>query len=630
MTNPNIKLPNFLDDVYFFNHGNHTTAYKFLGSQRIVEGGDVGYQFSVWAPNASLVMIQGDFTQWNYWHMDRIEGGIWVIYIAGDLKGQHYKYAIDNGEGHIEHKIDPFAFRFERPPKDSSIVWDNPSHTWQDEEWMSARKTRNHSQSPLHIYEVHASSWRKHPDGRDYTFAELAETLIPYVKQMGYTHIEFLPLMDHPLDASWGYQVTGFYAISATYGTLDEFKVFVDRAHQEGLGVIMDWVPGHFSRNANGLAYYDGTPTFEPSDYNKANNIGWGTLNFDLGRDQVRSFLISNALFWLKEFHLDGMRVDAVSNMLYLDFSEGPWTPNVEGTNIYLEGVEFLQKLNTTVHAELPDVLMMAEESTDWVGITHPVAEGGLGFDYKWNMGWMNDTLKFFEMDPLYRPKNLRLITFVYMYQYNEKFILPYSHDEVVHGKDSMLGKMPGDRYNQFATLRVVFGYMMAQPGKILHFMGNEIGQFLEWRFYEELEWIDLTREFNSEFQHYMATINHIGLDNKALHELDHEPDGLTILDADNTDEGVLTFIRHSSNPKEFILVICNFVPVQRDKVRIGVPFKGEYTVLMNSEMEEFGGSWQEDLPDMKAEEIPYNNQQYSIETIVPAASVLYIVPKKK
>lgn len=626
----NSIIANLMDDIYYFNTGNHSSAYNFMGSQRAKENGENGYRFSVWAPNASQVFIQGDFSDWALLAMDRMEGGVWTRFQKGDLKGQHYKYAIDNGRGHIEYKMDPFAFRQEIAPKDASIVWDIPDYKWKDARWQRRQKQINPLEKPMLIYEVHASSWRKHPDGSNYTFEELADSLIPYVKEMGYTHIEFMPLMDHPLEASWGYQITGYYAVCGRYGTLDEFIAFVDRAHQEGIGVFVDWVPGHYSRNANALAYFDGTPCFEYQDSNKANNVSWGTLNFDLGKAQVQSFLISNALFWLKVCHIDGIRVDAVSNMLYLDFDEGPWTPNEYGGHEKLEGIEFLRKLNSKVHEECPQALMMAEESTDWKGITDPVDQGGLGFDYKWNMGWMNDCLKFFEMDPLYRPANLRLITFVFMYQYNERFILPFSHDEVVHGKDSMLGKLPNiSRYNQFADLRLLHGYMMAQPGKLLHFMGNELGQFLEWRFYEELNWEDLQREYNSEYHHYMKTLNHLSQTYPALYQLDHEPEGLTVLDADNLEEGVLSFIRHGKQYRDFLIIICNFVPVQRDKFRVGVPNRGTYEVLLNSEMKEFGGNWTDNLPDMKAENFPQNGQDFSIELTIPSQSVLYIRPKR-
>lgn len=617
------------EHIYHFNHGNHEAAYQFLGCHKVDQDGVTGYRFAIWAPNAANVYIQGDFNHWQNEPLSHIEAGVWAGIIQGAERSQCYKVGIDHGNGHIEYKIDPFGFNFEIAPKDATVVWGLEDFEWSDQVWMNQQWRKNSVHSPLNIYEVHASSWRRHPDGRTYTFAELADSLIPYVKEMGYTHIEMMPLMDHPLDASWGYQITGYYAVCGRYGTLEEFKDFVNQAHQAGIGVIMDWVPGHFCRNANALAYYDGTPTFEYQDVNRANNVGWGTLNFDLGKNQVQSFLISNAMFWLKECHLDGLRVDAVSNMLYLDFDQGPWTPNEDGSNHNRQGVAFLQKLNTTIKDHLPHVLMIAEESTDWKGITHAVSEGGLGFDYKWNMGWMNDTLRFFETDPYYRPQNFRLITFVFMYQYNERYVLPFSHDEVVHGKKSLLDKIPGSRETQFETLRLLHGYMMAQPGKKLHFMGNELGQYLEWRYYSELEWKDLSFEFNREYQHYMKTLNQIGKDYKALHYYDTEPAGLTVLDADNVEQAVLTMMRQGKAKRDFLIIALNFIPVERQEYRIGVPYKGEYEVLLNSQMQEFGGRWTENLPVMKTEEVPHDGQPYSIVTTVPSLGVLYIKPKR-
>lgn len=617
------------EHIYHFNHGNHEAAYQFLGCHKVDQDGVTGYRFAIWAPHAANVYILGDFNHWQNEPLSHIEAGVWAGIIEGAERSQCYKVGIDHGNGHIEYKIDPFGFNFEIAPKDATVVWGLEDFEWSDQVWMNQQWRKNSVHSPLNIYEVHASSWRRHPDGRTYTFAELADSLIPYVKEMGYTHIEMMPLMDHPLDASWGYQITGYYAVCGRYGTLEEFKDFVNQAHQAGIGVIMDWVPGHFCRNANALAYYDGTPTFEYQDVNRANNVGWGTLNFDLGKNQVQSFLISNAMFWLKECHLDGLRVDAVSNMLYLDFDQGPWTPNEDGSNHNRQGVAFLQKLNTTIKDHLPHVLMIAEESTDWKGITHAVSEGGLGFDYKWNMGWMNDTLRFFETDPYYRPQNFRLITFVFMYQYNERYVLPFSHDEVVHGKKSLLDKIPGSRETQFETLRLLHGYMMAQPGKKLHFMGNELGQYLEWRYYSELEWKDLSFEFNREYQHYMKTLNQIGKDYKALHYYDTEPAGLTVLDADNVEQAVLTMMRQGKAKRDFLIIALNFIPVERQEYRIGVPYKGEYEVLLNSQMQEFGGRWTENLPVMKTEEVPHDGQPYSIVTTVPSLGVLYIKPKR-
>ncbi|MGX7106669.1 1,4-alpha-glucan branching protein GlgB [Hutsoniella sourekii] len=627
----NIKseLPdNIMDDIYYFNKGVHRSAYKFFGSKRRVVDGEIGYQFTVWAPNANNVSIQGDFTQWHLVGMNRLDGGVWTIYFSGDVKGDKYKYAVDNGRGHVEYKLDPFSYRNEISPKDASIVWDLPKLEWADQEWMANQNKERLFKSPIQIYEVHPGSWRRHPDGREYNLTELADALVPYVKDMGYTHIELMPVMEHPLDASWGYQITGYYAVNGRYGKPEDLHYFVDLAHQNGIGVMVDWVPGHYSRNSNGLAYFDGTPCYEYEDSNKANNVGWGALNFDLGKNQVQSFLISNAMYWLKEYHLDGIRVDAVTNMLYLDFDDKPWTPNEDGSNHNRQGVEFIKKLNQTIHEECPHVLTMAEESTDWKGATHPVEEGGLGFDYKWNMGWMNDTLKFIELDPVYRPASLRLITFAFMYQYNERYILPFSHDEVVHGKRSMLDKFPLSRRDQFANLRLLYGYKMAQPGKKLNFMGNELGQYLEWRFNEELDWAGLQQEFNKEYQYYIRTLNHLGLAEASLHELDHDPLGMQGIDADDLEEGVLSFLRRSSQEDDFMVCVFNFTPVERNPKRIGVPYPGDYQVVLNSELEEFGGRWTHTHGTLTSQAIPSDGFEQSIELIVPGFAALFIKPE--
>lgn len=627
---PDKLLPHFQDDVYFFNQGNHFNAYRFLGSKKHQVEGIEGYQFSVWAPNADQVFLQGDFSNWMNIPMTCVPGGVWTIFVDSAKKGDCYKYGIDHGNGHIEYKIDPFGLKFEVPPKDATVVWDIEPFEWHDQDWLNQRKKRDIFKSPLQIYEVHATSWRQHPDGSYYSFAELAQALIPYVKEMGYTHIEFLPLMDHPLEASWGYQITGYFAVGGRFGTNEEFKEFVNQAHQAGIGIIMDWVPGHFNRNANALAYFDGTPTYEYQDHNRATNIGWGTLNFDLGKNQVHSFLISNAMYWLNEFHIDGIRVDAVSNMIYLDFEEGPWTPNEEGGNENLQGIAFIQKMNQIIKKDLPDVIMIAEESTSREKITHPVEKGGLGFDFKWNMGWMNDTLRFFEMDAHLRPASLRLITFVFMYQYKERYILPYSHDEVVHGKHSLLGKISGSRFEQFATLRLIHAYMLAQPGKVLHFMGNELGQYLEWRFYDQLDWGGLDREYNTEYHEFMRQLNQIGLNYAEFYELDHDSAGLTILEADDLEKGIVTFIRHSSQAKEFTLIIINFSSNSYQHLTIGVPFEGNYSTLLNSNLKEFGGSTARDsLKDFQTQSVPFNHQPFSIQTDIPALSVQYIRPSK-
>lgn len=611
-------------ELYYFNQGNHRQAYLFMGSKRNTWG--MGYRFSVWADKAFKVYIQGDFSDWQPLEMERIAGGLWTLQIDQALEGQCYKYLIDHGNGYREAKVDPFALANEQAPKDASIVLDIKYYCWTDQEWMQNRFKKNYEIEPVQIYEVHKSSWKKHLNGENYTFKDLEDHLIPYVKEMGYNYIELMPLMDHPLEASWGYQIIGFYALAAQYGTPQEFKSFVNRAHEAGIGIILDWVPGHYCRNANGLAYFDSSPAYEYQDPNRANNVGWGTLNFDLGKTQVHSFLISNAFYWLNEFHVDGFRVDAVSNMIYRDFDLGPWTPNEFGGNENLQGIDFLQRLNDTIHQNFPGVLMIAEESTSRPGITHPVSQGGLGFDYKWNMGWMNDCLRFFELEASERPSHLRLMTFVLMYQYKEKYILPLSHDEVVHGKGSLLAKMKGSRSDQFANLRLLHGYMMAQPGKKLHFMGNELGQFLEWRFYEELDWEGLQREFNSEYHYYMRYLNQLGLSQPALYKKDHDPSGMEVLDADDLEFGTYAFIRKGDKPHEDIIVLINFSTHYLLNRHYGVPQVGTYQYLIHSQDEMYGGLLKpSQLKPVIAELEPYQGQTARIKVDLPPLSVQYL-----
>lgn len=617
-------------ELYLFNNGTHFESYRIMGSKPSLEDGCEGWRFTVWAPNAKRVSLVGDFSDWSPVPMEKIgETGGWSVFSKDAAEGQCYKYLIEDQNGNTAYKIDPYAFAFEVPPKDASIIQHLPEKKWRDGRWFANKKRKVIYKKPINVYEVHFSSWKKHADGSSYSFQELSETLIPYVKEMGYTHIELMPIMEHPLEASWGYQTTGYYAVAARYGNVLEFRDFVEAAHQQGIGVIVDWVPGHFCRNDYALAYYDGTPTYEYQDTNRAVNHRWGTLNFDLGKNQVHSFLISNAVFWLEEFHIDGIRVDAVSNMLYLDYDEGPWTPNEDGSNDNKQGVSFLKKLNTVIFNRDPDTLMVAEESTAWKNITKPIEQGGLGFNYKWNMGWMNDSLKFFSMDPLFRKDHFNLITFSFMYTFNENYILPLSHDEVVHGKDSLLGKVPGDRYNQFATLRNMQAYMIAHPGKKLNFMGNEIGQFLEWRFYEELEWSALNYEFNSEYQFFIKELNQLYLQQKALHELDHSWEGTEIIDADNHLETVLSFIRKSEKERDFLIIVCNFTPVERRNFRVGVPYEGIYEELFNTEMQEYGGTWTKHQEEMRTIAEPFKKLPHSIQLTVPAMGAVYLRPKR-
>ena len=445
---------------------------------------------------------------------------------------------------------------------------------------------------------------------------------------MGYTHIEFMPLMEHPLPASWGYQLTGYFALCSSYGTPDEFKDFVNECHQNNIGVLVDWVPGHFSINDDALAYYDGTPTYEYEDPDRAKNIGWGALNFDLGKPEVQSFLLSSAFYWLNEFHLDGMRVDAVSNMIYLDYDEGPWKPNKYGDTRNLEGYAFLQKFNKVVKFAHPESLIIAEESSSGTQISGTIESGAIGFDYKWNMGWMNDVLEFFEMDPYFRKDNLNLVTFSFMYWQAENFVLPLSHDEVVHGKKSLMHKMWGDRYRQFAQLRTLYTFMIMHPGKKLLFMGGEWGQFLEWKFDHGLEWVDLQDEMNAKMQHFTSVLNHFYKEERPLWELGQQDATLEVIDADNHNDTVLSFIRHGKRKKDFLIVILNFTPVERRNFRIGVPYEGTYTEILNTEMKEFGGTWVEHNADSVSEEVNFKDYEHSITTTVPALGAIILKPK--
>lgn len=619
--------PTMHEALYLFNKGEYFDSYQKFGCSKVEDG----YRFLVWAPHAREIAIIGDFNEWRedtFLHMIE-DSGVWGIVLSEVSEGDRYKYRIVQADGKVAYKIDPYAFEFEIRPKDASVVKALPHKNWKDGLWMANRKRRPIYERPLNIYEVHLSSFKHHEDGSWYTIPELQAELIPYVKKMGYTHIEFMPLAEHPLDASWGYQATGFFGLSSKYGTMEEFQDFVEEAHKQGIGIIMDWVPSHFNRNEYGMAYFDGTPQFEYADTRRADNNRWGTLNFDLGKKQVHSFLISNALFWIEQFHLDGLRVDAVSNMLYLDYDEGDWVPNEDGTNHNREGVTLLQKMNTIIFERYPDILMIAEESTAWAKVTHPVHEGGLGFNYKWNMGWMNDTLKFFEMDPLFRKDHFNLLTFSFMYTFDENFILPFSHDEVVHGKKSMMHKMFGDRYNQFAGLRTIESYRMFHPGKKLHFMGTEYGQFLEWRFYEGLEWKSLKDSMNANHLTFTRKLNEFYRNERALWEIDHDYDGLQILDADNASETQLFFIRKGKKARDFLIICCNFVPVERHHVRVGVPYKGQYEEIWNTELEELGGVWTKEQGVLKSEAVSMHCQEHSVELILPALSIVVLKPKR-
>lgn len=615
---------------FLFNSGEHLRSYEFMGAHVLSIDGVSGVQFTVWAPNARIVHLSGDFNSWGKTDL-KLAGaaGIWSVFLPGITEGSAYKYIIVTQDGRELYKSDPYAFWSEVRPKTASVIKDITDFGWTDKDWYLSKRNNPVHRSPVNIYEIHAGSWKRHWDGRYFTYQELASDLVPYVKEMGYTHIELMPLMEHPLDDSWGYQITGYFSATSRFGEPKELMAFVDKCHEAGIGVIMDWVPAHFCRDSHGLYLFDGTPTYEYQDPNKANNNRWGTTHFDFGKSQVQSFLISNAIFWLEMYHIDGLRVDAVSSMLYLDYDDGPWTPNIYGGNTNLEAVDFLKKLNKKVLQEYPEALMIAEESTAFPKITHPVKDGGLGFTFKWNMGWMNDTLKYFSLDPMYRKYHHNLITFSFMYIFSENFMLALSHDEVVHGKGSLLNKMTGDERMKFAGLRTLMAYMMCHPGKKLNFMGSEIAQWLEWRFREGLEWVALQHDTHRKHTDFIKELNHLYLDRKCLHEIDDSYDGIDILDADNKDHSLFTFIRYARDRKDFLLVACNFTPVQRDDVRIGVPYEGVYAELLNTELEKHGGTWKYSKDIYTTDKVPQDKKQYSIQVILPPLSVLIIEPKK-
>ncbi|MGO5473347.1 1,4-alpha-glucan branching protein GlgB [Streptococcus hyointestinalis] len=606
--------------LWTFGIGENYQAQDYLGSHKEERDGKVGYVFRVWAPNAQAVAVIGDFTDWRKrpLAMERNEAGVWEIFTDKAQTNQLYKYLVKRSTGQEVEKIDPFALYFEKRPGTAAVLLDLSEKKWKDGLWLGRRKRFGFKDRPVNIYEVHAGSWKRHEDGSPYQFKDLTKELIPYLVKMNYTHVEFMPLMAHPLGMSWGYQLMGYFAFEHSYGRPEDFQDFVEACHLNNIGVIVDWVPGHFTINDDALAYYDGTPTFEYQDYNQAQNRGWGALNFDLGKNQVQSFLISSAKFWLDFYHIDGIRVDAVSNMIYRDYDIGPWTPNIDGGNRNYEGYGFLQKLNRVIKSYHPDVMMIAEESSSDTKITKLGANESLGFDYKWNMGWMNDILRFYEEDPAYRKYDFNLVTFSFMYVFSEEFILPFSHDEVVHGKKSMMHKMWGDRYNQFAGLRNLYTYQICHPGKKLLFMGSEFGQFLEWKYDYQLEWSNLEDYLNQRMQDFTAQLNHFYKEHDVLWKIDDSYDGIEIIDADNRDESVLSFIRQNAKG-DFLVCVFNMTPVERKNFTIGLPIAGLYEEVWNTELEEFGGVWKETNPDTKTQEGLWKDYTNTLSFTLPA-----------
>ncbi len=612
-----------VDPAFLFNTGDNYQAYHYLGAHR--EGS--GWVFRVWAPRAAHVELTGEFSNWGAQEMVKDEAtGIWEGRVDEDVEGALYKYRIFHHDGTAVLKADPFAFASEVRPGTASRVAELKEFTWRDTTWLRQRRAFNPYKNPMSIYEVHLGSWMRHPDGSFYTYTELKDRLIPYVSEMGYTHIEIMPIMEHPNDESWGYQVTGFFSPTSRYGTAEMFREFVDAAHQAGIGIILDWVPSHYVTDEHGLRYFDGTATYEHMDYNKAFNEGWGTMHFDFSKHEVQSFLISNAYYYINEFHVDGLRLDAVSSMIYLDYAGKSYIPNEEGGNTDLQALDFLKRLNTIIRTEFPGVLMIAEESTAFEKMTDPIEEGGLGFHYKWNMGWMNDMMKYMEILPEHRVFNQRLVNFSFMYAFKEKYVLPLSHDEVVHGKKSLVEKNPLDLYNKFAGFRLLMSYMYMHPGKKLNFMTNDIAQWMEWRYYTELEWVGLQNEKHAGAQNLMRQLNHLYREERCLYENETEASSIDILDVENP-QCLVKFLRRGTRKKDFLACVFNFDFNQVEGVRIGVPYEGVYEELINTELQEFGGAWSKTQGQFVTQKGETDGMPFYIEVISPSLSGLIIRP---
>jgi 1,4-alpha-glucan branching enzyme len=620
------------NDIYLFKEGTHARIYHKLGAHILSVGGVQGTHFAVWAPNAEQVSVMGDFNQWDSTrHILRPRedhSGIWEGFVPKVSQGGRYKYhIISRHHNYRIDKGDPFAFFWEAPPQTASRVW-NLDYTWGDGEWMATRNQANSLDAPMAIYEVHFGSWRRivEEDNRPLTYREMAEELTEYVKAMGFTHVEFLPLTEHPFYGSWGYQTTGYFAPTARYGSPQDFMYLIDYLHQNGIGVILDWVPSHFPSDAHGLVYFDGTYLFEHADPKKGFHREWSSYIFNYGRYEVRTFLMSSALFWLEYYHIDGIRVDAVASMLYLDYArqEGEWIPNEYGGNEDLAAIGFLRGLNEAVYREYPDVQMIAEESTSWPMVSRPVYLGGLGFGMKWNMGWMHDTLKYFANDPIFRKYHHDQLTFSIWYAFFENFVLPLSHDEVVHGKGSLIGKMPGDDWQRFANLKVLFGYMYGHPGKKLLFMGGELAQVGEWNHDHSLDWSVLQYASHQGIQYWVRDLNHLYRAERALYEQDFATSGFEWIDCNAWEESVVSFIRKDKSGKEIILVVCNFTPVLRTLYRIGVPAGGWWKEVLNSDAEVYGGTGHGNFGGIDAVPFPAHGRSNSLLLTLPPLSILF------
>lgn len=618
-------------DLYLIGEGTHYKKYERLGAHLRSVNGVEGVHFAVWAPNAWRVSVVGNFNNWDgRSHPMRLHKaqGIWELFIPGLKEGELYKYEIKSSAG-ISLKTDPYGFYSEIRPMTASMVWDINKYRWGDDEWMHLREKRNWLESPISIYEIHLGSWVRGRDNMFLNYRELAHKVVEYIKKMGYTHIELLPVTEHPFDASWGYQTLGYFAVTSRYGRPEDLMYFVDHCHKNGIGVIIDWSPAHFPKDAHGLAFFDGTFLYEHEDPRLREHMDWGTHVFNYGRKEVANFLLTSALFWLDKYHIDGLRVDAVASMLYLDYSRplGQWIPNIYGGNENLEAIAFFKRFNELCHRDYPGVLTIAEESTAWPMVSRPTYLGGLGFSLKWNMGWMHDSLLYFSKDPIYRRYHQNNLTFSLLYAFTENFVLVLSHDEVVHGKRSLLDKMPGDLWQKFANLRLLYGYMYGHPGKKLLFMGGEFGQWMEWDFEQGLEWHLLEYEPHKRLQRYVRDLNRLYTSEPALHEVEFEPKGFEWVDFRDSDSSIISFIRKAKNPEDLFIFVFNFTPVPRYNYRIGVPKKVAYREIINSDSEHYGGGNLGNLGWVIAEDVPFYHWPYSLNLTLPPLGMLVFKP---
>ncbi|MFO0871169.1 MAG: 1,4-alpha-glucan branching protein GlgB [Pirellulales bacterium] len=623
-------------DLYLYGEGTHWELYRRLGAQLRTVDGVSGTNFAVWAPNAASVSVVGDFNHWDgRQHPLQMRGssGVWELFVPGVRAGQKYKYRVRMPWGEWVDKCDPLGFAAELPPQTASIVADLDRYQWNDAEWLERRRAGDPRRQPLSIYEVHLGSWRRHQDRLHgwLNYRELAHQLVEYCREFGYTHVELLPISEHPYSGSWGYQTVGYYAVTSRYGTPEDFMYFVDYCHQHGIGVLLDWVPAHFPKDGHGLRRFDGTALYEHEDPRLGEHPDWGTHIFNYGRHEVSNFLIANALFWLDKYHIDGLRVDAVASMLYLDYSrkDGEWIPNEHGGRENLSAIRLLQEFNRQAHGRFPGVLTLAEESTAWGGVSHPTDAGGLGFSFKWNMGWMNDTLRYMRNDPVHRRFHHDQLTFSLIYAYSENFVLPLSHDEVVHGKRSLLGQMPGDLWQKFANLRLLYGYMWTHPGKKLLFMGSDLGQWNEWSHDTDLQWDLLQWESHRGLQRMVGDLNRLYVQSPALHQLDNESQGFEWIDCGNRDESSLSYLRRGLAADDFLVVVCNFTPVVRHGFQVGVPQGGEYREVFNSDSQHYGGGNVGNVAAVKATEPGIHGRPARLSITLPPLATVVFQPQR-